>query len=86
MDAAGDGSWGSFDGDGDSARDICGRIERPRVFLSLAQDARDNRGKQEQDGDTSGSDLSSNKHEDNGDEDGPDDDDFNAWAQKRKTF
>ena len=78
------------DGDEDSARDIDRRIKRPRVSLSPATKARDNRGEQEQDGEISGTDLSSNKDEDadedDGDEDGSDEDDFTVWAQKRKTY
>ena len=82
--------WGGFDGNEDSARDIGRRIKWPRVSLSPAQEERDNRGKQEQDGEISGTDLSSNKDEhadeDDGDKEGSDDDDFNLWAQKRKAY
>ena len=90
LDAAGGGSLGGFDGDEESARDIDRRIKLPRVSLSPAQEERDNRGEQEQDGEISGTDLSSNKDEhadeDDGDKEGSDDDDFNVWAQKRKTY
>ena len=91
LDVAGDGSWGGFDGDGESARDIGRRIKRPRVSLSLEREATDNTGEHKQDGDTSDSDLSNNKDEDkdededDDDGEGSDDDDFGNWAKKRQT-